>query len=104
MKVEDALRDYYDDRQEVRHYYLLFWGLLMIAFLLLALDAILYGTMAYLFSIFFLSMIYAKSKDGWHRGFWNWLVGIDGVATDRKRELLEQYRITDESDLEDLER
>jgi hypothetical protein len=103
MKVDHALRDFYDDRREIRHLYETFWALLLIGFLFLALDAIIYGVVAYLFSVVFVSVVYAKSKNGFHRQFWDRMVGLDGLPTEHKRELLAEYFVTDETDLEDLE-
>jgi len=104
MKVDHALRDLYDHEQTVIAFAVIEFVLLSVAYVSLALDELGVYLGAIVTMLVMLSMGLGTINDGYNRAVWSRIPGVlNGVPLKTKRDALEPYRVTDESDLEDLE-
>lgn len=104
MKVDHALRDLYDHERDLRLLMLLQFLFVAVTAIAMALDDASIALFGLLAVIVLLSLQKGTVKDGIHRKLWQYLTGgLNGVPLKTNRDALEPYRVTDESDLEDLE-
>jgi hypothetical protein len=110
MNKDDALADLHDHERDVRTIinagFMLLSATYIIAAIGFATDsgfAVITAFVTGVATIFVFSIGTGTVEDGLNRRFWKGLSsGMDGVPLETKREALEPYRITDESDLEDI--
>ena len=103
MKVDHALRDYYDSKRTVRMG-LLFHSLWLIVVLILVAIGRVWLSFVALFMVWmYTSIVFARTDYGYNRRILDWLIGMDGPPLEAKKEALQQHFVTEESDLEDLE-
>lgn len=103
MNVDHALRDYYDSKRTVRMGLIIHSLWLILAVLLVGIGRV-WLSFAALFMVWmYTSIVFARTGHGINRWIMNRLFDMDGPPLEAKREALEPYLVTDETDLEDLE-
>lgn len=104
MKVDHALRDLYDHEATLRILTLIQFLMLGVVLLAAAIDDVSVTILSLIAVIMIWSLSKATYKHGWNRRFWQYTTGgLNGVPLKEKQEKLEEYHITNETDLEDLE-